>query len=39
MKRFGQFLVLLVPLVLSVMNLMWFVKIYKGMKKTLAKRQ
>lgn len=39
MQRFGQFLVLVVPLVLSVMNLMWFVKIYKGMKKTLAKRQ
>ncbi|XP_010093181.2 transmembrane protein 56 [Morus notabilis] len=39
MHTFGQILVLVVPLVLSVMNLMWFAKIYKGMMKTLAKRQ
>ncbi|XP_022141361.1 transmembrane protein 56-like [Momordica charantia] len=39
MHAFGQFLVFVVPLVLSVMNLMWFAKIVKGLKKTLAKRQ
>ncbi|KAJ6306700.1 hypothetical protein OIU78_021919 [Salix suchowensis] len=38
MHSFGQLLVLVVPVVLSVMNLMWFWKIFKGMKKTLAKR-
>lgn len=36
---FGLFLVIVVPLVLAVMNLMWFAKIFKGLKKTLAKRQ
>ncbi|KAI4308135.1 hypothetical protein L6164_031239 [Bauhinia variegata] len=39
MHSFGQILVLIVPLVLSVMNLVWFSKIIKGLKKTLAKRQ
>lgn len=38
MQSFGFFLVLVVPSVLSVMNLMWFGKILKGLKKTLAKR-
>ncbi|XP_022982442.1 transmembrane protein 56-like [Cucurbita maxima] len=39
MHAFGQLLVFVVPLVLSVMNLMWFAKIFRGLKKTLAKRQ
>ncbi|XP_038899443.1 LOW QUALITY PROTEIN: TLC domain-containing protein 4-like [Benincasa hispida] len=39
MHVFGQFLVFVVPLILSVMNLTWFAKIFKGLKKTLAKRQ
>ncbi|XP_011032790.1 PREDICTED: transmembrane protein 56-B-like [Populus euphratica] len=38
MHSFGRLLALVVPVVLSVMNLMWFWKIFKGMKKTLAKR-
>ncbi|KAF9686992.1 hypothetical protein SADUNF_Sadunf02G0047600 [Salix dunnii] len=38
MHAFGQLIVLVVPVVLSVMNLMWFWKIFKGMKKTLAKQ-
>lgn len=38
-QSFGLFLVIVVPLVLAVMNLMWFAKIFKGLKKTLAKRQ
>ncbi|KAJ9147133.1 hypothetical protein P3X46_029328 [Hevea brasiliensis] len=36
--NFGKLLVLTVPVVLSVMNLMWFWKIIKGLKKTLTKR-
>ncbi|TKY46738.1 Transmembrane protein 56-B [Spatholobus suberectus] len=39
MHTFGQMLVIVVPLVLSVMNLVWFSKIIKGLRKTLAKRQ
>ncbi|XP_061342812.1 uncharacterized protein LOC133288982 [Gastrolobium bilobum] len=39
MHTFGQILVIVVPVVLSVMNLVWFSKIIKGMMKTLAKRQ
>ncbi|KAK7387005.1 hypothetical protein VNO78_27442 [Psophocarpus tetragonolobus] len=39
MQPFGQILVILVPLVLSIMNLVWFFKIIKGLRKTLAKRQ
>ncbi|XP_023536615.1 transmembrane protein 56-like [Cucurbita pepo subsp. pepo] len=39
MHAFGQLLVFVVPLVLSVMNCMWFAIIFKGLKKTLAKRQ
>ncbi|KAK7316679.1 hypothetical protein RJT34_00318 [Clitoria ternatea] len=39
MQNFGQILVLVVPLVLSVMNLVWFAKIIKGLRKTLAKTQ
>ncbi|KAF9587614.1 hypothetical protein IFM89_004446 [Coptis chinensis] len=37
MHAFGIFLVLVVPLVLSIMNLMWFGKILKGLKKQLAR--
>uniref|UniRef100_A0A7C9CYK8 TLC domain-containing protein n=1 Tax=Opuntia streptacantha TaxID=393608 RepID=A0A7C9CYK8_OPUST len=39
MHAFGFFLVFVVPAVLSAMNLMWFGKILKGVRKTLAKRQ
>ncbi|XP_057441379.1 uncharacterized protein LOC130733266 [Lotus japonicus] len=39
MHTFGQILVIVVPLALSVMNLIWFSKIIKGMMKMLAKRQ
>lgn len=39
MHVFGFFLVFVVPSVLAAMNLMWFGKILKGLKKTLAKRQ
>ncbi|KAF8390927.1 hypothetical protein HHK36_023227 [Tetracentron sinense] len=39
MHASGLFLVFMVPSVLTVMNLMWFGKIIKGLKKTLAKRQ
>ncbi|KAK2377655.1 hypothetical protein P8452_49321 [Trifolium repens] len=39
MHTFGQILVVVVPVVLSVMNLIWFSKIIKGLMKTLAKRQ
>lgn len=36
---FGKLLVFGVPVVLSIMNLMWFGKIIMGLRKTLAKRQ
>lgn len=39
MHIFGYLLVMVVPLVLAIMNLMWFGKILKGLKKLLAKRQ
>ncbi|KAF5190426.1 Transmembrane protein 56-b [Thalictrum thalictroides] len=39
MHIFGIMLVFIVPLVLSVMNLIWFSKIIKGLRKQLAKRQ
>ncbi|KAK4578031.1 hypothetical protein RGQ29_028243 [Quercus rubra] len=39
LRTFGLFLVSVVPLVLTVMNLMWFAKIVKGLKKTIAKTQ
>ncbi|CAK8565404.1 unnamed protein product [Lathyrus sativus] len=39
MHIIGQLLVIIVPMVLSVMNLVWFAKIVKGLRKTLAKRQ
>ncbi|XP_027368133.1 transmembrane protein 56-B-like [Abrus precatorius] len=35
----GKTLVIFVPMVLSIMNLVWFSKIIKGLRKTLAKRQ
>lgn len=38
MHTFGYLLVFVVPIALSVMNLMWFGKIVKGLKKTLEKR-
>ncbi|XP_059650253.1 uncharacterized protein LOC132296005 isoform X2 [Cornus florida] len=39
MHTFGFFLALVVPLALSFMNLMWFGKIIKGLRKNFAKRQ
>ncbi|KAL5227483.1 hypothetical protein ABZP36_015748 [Zizania latifolia] len=39
MRTFGRFLIFVVPMVLLVMNTMWFAKILRGLKKTLAKRQ
>ncbi|XP_068654900.1 uncharacterized protein [Aristolochia californica] len=36
---FGYLLVFGVPAVLAIMNLIWFMKIVKGLKKQLAKRQ
>ncbi|GLT59940.1 hypothetical protein SLA2020_327330 [Shorea laevis] len=39
MHTFGYLLVLVVPLLLAIMNLVWFGKIVKGLRKTLAKRQ
>lgn len=39
MHIFGYFLVFVVPSVLAALNLMWFGKILKGVRKTLAKRQ
>lgn len=39
LRSYGRLLVSVVPLVLTIMNLMWFGKIFKGLKKTLAKRQ
>ncbi|XP_010434374.1 PREDICTED: transmembrane protein 56-like [Camelina sativa] len=38
MHTFGYLLVFVVPIALSVMNLIWFGKIVKGLKKTLEKR-
>ncbi|GFZ14425.1 TRAM, LAG1 and CLN8 (TLC) lipid-sensing domain containing protein [Actinidia rufa] len=38
MSTFGVFLVVTAPSVLYVMNLIWFGKIIRGLKKTLAKR-
>ncbi|XP_044509232.1 TLC domain-containing protein 4-B-like isoform X1 [Mangifera indica] len=39
MHAMGCLLVLVVPSALGIMNLMWFTKIVKGLKKTLAKLQ
>ncbi|KAL6992011.1 hypothetical protein U1Q18_010124 [Sarracenia purpurea var. burkii] len=39
MHMFGFLLVFVVPSALGTMNLIWFGKILKGLKKTLAKRQ
>ncbi|KDP33102.1 hypothetical protein JCGZ_13546 [Jatropha curcas] len=39
MSPFGCFIVFVVPSALFIMNLMWFAKIIKGLRKTLAKRQ
>jgi len=39
MHIIGQILIIVVPMVLSVMNLVWFAKIVRGLRKTLAKRQ
>ena len=38
MHPFGYLLVFVVPVALSVMNLMWFGKIVKGLMKTLEKK-
>lgn len=37
MHAFGYYLTFIVPSVLFVMNTMWFMKILKGVKKTLGK--
>ncbi|XP_073107629.1 uncharacterized protein [Elaeis guineensis] len=39
MHTFGYLLTFLVPTALFVMNMMWFAKILRGLRKTLAKRQ
>lgn len=39
MHIIGRLLAFAVPPMLAVMNVMWFWKILKGLKKTLAKRQ
>ncbi|KAJ0980406.1 hypothetical protein J5N97_008661 [Dioscorea zingiberensis] len=39
MHTFGCILVFVAPLALSIMNMMWFTKILRGLKRTLAKRQ
>lgn len=39
MHTFGYLLTFLVPAALFVMNMMWFAKILRGLRKTLAKRQ
>ncbi|BFG25703.1 hypothetical protein CerSpe_119770 [Prunus speciosa] len=39
MHIIGKFLAFGVPPILAVMNVMWFGKIFKGLKKTLAKSQ
>ena len=39
MHSVGYFLVFVVPCALSIMNLMWFGKIIKGLIKMLAKKQ
>ncbi|XP_073281378.1 uncharacterized protein [Primulina huaijiensis] len=39
MHTTGVMLLLVVPSALSVMNLIWFGKIFKGLKKTLARRK
>jgi hypothetical protein len=39
MQTYGYFLVFVVPSALAIMNLMWFGKIIKGLKKTIAKKQ
>ncbi|VAH21086.1 unnamed protein product [Triticum turgidum subsp. durum] len=38
MNTFGYFLVLTAPCIIFVMNVLWFSKILKGLKKTMAKR-
>ncbi|KAK1308460.1 hypothetical protein QJS10_CPA09g00928 [Acorus calamus] len=39
MQTFGFLLVFCVPSILAIMNLMWFGKLLKGLKKLLTKRQ
>ncbi|KAG9132194.1 hypothetical protein Leryth_017055 [Lithospermum erythrorhizon] len=39
MQTFGIILVHMVPSVLAIMNIMWFAKIMRGLKKMVAKRQ
>ncbi|KAL6610474.1 hypothetical protein ACP70R_040443 [Stipagrostis hirtigluma subsp. patula] len=38
MDTFGCLLVSVAPAILFVMNMLWFSKIIRGLKKTLAKR-
>jgi len=39
MHAFGLYLVFIVPSVLAIMNLAWFGKILKGLKKTISKQR
>ncbi|WOK91688.1 hypothetical protein Cni_G00379 [Canna indica] len=39
LHTFGYLLNILVPIALFIMNMVWFAKIVKGLRKTLAKRQ
>jgi hypothetical protein len=39
MHTFGYYLTLTIPVVLFAMNVAWFMKIFRGLKKTLAKKQ
>jgi uncharacterized membrane protein len=38
MDTFGYFLILVAPAIIFVMNLIWFSKILRGLKKTMTKR-
>ncbi|XP_020256250.1 transmembrane protein 56-like isoform X3 [Asparagus officinalis] len=39
MHKFGYLLAFVVPIALAIMNMMWFTKILKGLRKQLAKRR
>ncbi|WOK99559.1 transmembrane protein 56 [Canna indica] len=39
MHTFGYLLTFVVPIILFIMNMVWFTKILRGLQKTLAKRQ
>uniref|UniRef100_A0A8R7K633 TLC domain-containing protein n=1 Tax=Triticum urartu TaxID=4572 RepID=A0A8R7K633_TRIUA len=38
MNPFGYFLVFIAPCIIFLMNVLWFSKIVKGLKETIAKR-